>query len=105
MCSSETGFNQTGAVLAVGSSCEGSASALLAVISPTRRNWERLYLLNSSSGSESSDSGILCGLSSAREPPNVNVVAVFGWSVETVVTGFILPVLLVTTAAHASVFV
>ena len=70
-------FNQTGAMLAVSSSCEGSASALLAVISPVRQNWERMYLLNSSSESESSDSGIICGLSSAREPPNMNVVAVF----------------------------
>ena len=35
------------------------------------------FQVDSSSESESSDSGILCGLCGAREPPNLNVVVVF----------------------------
>ena len=39
-CSSEPVSTQAGTVLAVGSSCEGPASALLTVISLARWNWE-----------------------------------------------------------------
>ena len=47
MCSSETGFSQIGAVLAVDSSCEGLACALLTG-----------YLLLDRNGSELTEMGV-----------------------------------------------
>ena len=69
----------------------------------TVRQFPARFWADSRSESETSDSGILCVLCSAREPQTWMLRS--GWTVETVVTGFIPPVHLVTIAAHASMFV
>ena len=83
--------------------CPGSSSESKCEVrrrSQRVRQFPARFQADSSSESES-DSGILCEVCSAREPPYLNVAVILGCTVETVVTSFILPVYLVTIAVFS----